>query len=377
MPVDDDLIGAFSNNTTTVQSFFKVGIPVWQVIPIKDLPEPSHLHLPMVFTGLSRHPKKYARIHEFVTHSMRWVDLFALSTPIVKHRPDMPLIKANTNKSQYSPYQKKQHIQGGASNRLQDLQYQLLPPIIEPWSLALLAVDARPLFAQLTILELLPPNLYHQEWRTVLGMGFLHGDPASGTAAEKRQIEVHKMMDRFMEELLLRTNNAATSVFWHGKNYKGLSQEECQEILWELAEVNFSHSSSDMQNLPVMHCFPDGNHLPGQLDIGVANYGLADPLWLRRALYIFAMKKAMQTWEDAPPSLLSEVRTTGWTEKEFLLVEKTVADYYCDIFWQYFGHAPVLPWQLRHQTSEDYVPEAQPQMITSHSGVYVDVEELS
>ncbi|KAK0462142.1 hypothetical protein IW261DRAFT_1576488 [Armillaria novae-zelandiae] len=126
-----------------------------------------------------------------------------------------------------------------------------------------------------------------------------------------------------------------------------------------------------------MHCFPDGDHLPGQLDIGAANYGLADPLWLRRAPYIFAMKKAMQTWEDMPPSLLSEVRMAGWTEKEFLLVEKTVANYYCDTFWQYFGHAPVLPWQLLHQTSEDYVPETRPQMTTSRSGVYVDVEELS
>ncbi|KAK0485506.1 hypothetical protein EDD18DRAFT_1111456 [Armillaria luteobubalina] len=268
-------------------------------------------------------------------------DPFALSTSIVKHRPDMPLIEVNTNKSRYSPYQKKQHIQGGASNHLQDLQHQLLPPIIELWHLALLAVDASP--------------------ARFLGMGFLHGDPASRTAAEKRRIEVHKMMDGFMEELPLHTDNAVTSVFWCGKNYEGLSQEECQEILWELAEVNFhSHSSSNVQNLPVMHCFPDGNHLPGQLNIGVANYGLADPLWLHQAPYIFAMKKAMQTWEDAPPSLLSEVRTTGWTEKEFLLVEKTVVDYYCDTFWQYFGCAPVLPWQLRHQTSEDYVPEARP-----------------
>ncbi|KAK0476004.1 hypothetical protein EDD18DRAFT_1115668 [Armillaria luteobubalina] len=428
MPVDDDLIGAFSNNATTVQSFFKVGIPVWRVIPIKDLPGVCVDNV--LFTGLSRDPRKYAKIHEFITHFMRWVDPFALSSPIVKHRPDMLLIEANTNNISHAD-QKKQHIQSGASNRLQDLQHQLLPPIIELWHLALLAVDASPtrchscgrplpenknaiphenqyvfprldiiatlnteqkihsyliswlrlrgpLFARLTIPELLPPNLYHQEWRTVLGMGFLHGDPASGTAAEKRRIEVRKMMDGFMEELPLHPDNAVTSAFWRGKNYEALKQEECQEILWELAEVNFrSHSSSNVQNLPVMHCFPDGNHLPGQLNIGVANYGLADPLWLRRAPYIFAMKKAMWTWEDAPPLLLSEVRTAGWTEKDFLLVEKTVADYYCDTFWQYFGRAPVLPWQLRHQTSEDYVPEARPQMTTSHSGVYVDVEELS
>ncbi|KAK0484203.1 hypothetical protein EDD18DRAFT_1361763 [Armillaria luteobubalina] len=456
MPVDDGLVGAFSNDATTMQSFFKAGIPVWQVISIKELPgvhvdkvcefsnlphpeEPSRLHLPTIFTGLSRDPVKYKKIHEFITHSMRWVDPFVLSSPIVKYRADMPLIEANTTKSRYSPYQKKQKIQSGASNHLQDLQHQLLPLIIEPWHLALLAVDANParchscghpspknkkaipqenqytfprpdiivtlnteqkvhsyliswlqlrgpLFARLTILEHLPPNLYHQEWWTVLGMGFLHGDPASRTAAEKRQTEVCKMMDGFMEELPLHTDNAASSAFWHGKNYEALWQEECQEILWELAEVNFHcefkalhrrATGSNEQNLPIMRCFPDGDHLPGQLDIGAANYGLGDLLWLRRAPYIFAMKKAMRTWEDMPPSLLSEVRTAGWTEKEFLSVEETVANYYCDTFWQYFGHAPVLPWQLMHRTSEDYVPEARLQMTTSRSGVYVDVEELS
>ncbi|KAK0471908.1 hypothetical protein IW261DRAFT_1424716 [Armillaria novae-zelandiae] len=217
-------------------------------------------------------------------------------------------------------------------------------------------------------------------------MGFLHGDPASGMAAEKRWTEVHKMMDGFMEELPLCTDNVATSAFWRGKNYEALRQEECQEILWELAEVNFCcefkalHQCAigpNVRNLPIMHCFPDGDHLPRQLDIGAANYGLADPLWLRRAPYIFAMKKVMQTWEDMPPSLLSKVRTAGWTEKEFLLVEKTVANYYCNTFWQYFGCAPVLPRQLMHQTSEDCVPETWPQMTTSCSGVYVDVEELS
>ncbi|KAK0499286.1 hypothetical protein EDD18DRAFT_1349448 [Armillaria luteobubalina] len=436
MPVDNGLVGAFSNDATTMQSFFKAGIPVWRVISIKELPgvhvdkvcefsnsphpeEPSRLCLPTIFTGSSRDPAKYKKIHEFVTHSMCWVDPFALSSPIVKYRADMPLIKANTTKSRYSLYQKKQNIQSGASNRLQDFQHQLLPPIIEPWRLALLAVDTNPArchscgrplpknkkaipqenqytFPRPDIIATLNTEqkvhsyliswLQLREWQTVLGMGFLCGDPASRTAAEKRQTEVCKMMDGFMEELPLRTDNAASSAFWCGKNYEALQQEECQEILWELAEVNFCcefkalhrHATgSNEQNLPIMHCFPDGDHLPGQLDIGAANYGLGDPLWLRQAPYIFAMKKAMWTWEDMPPSLLSEVRTAGWTEKEFLLVEETVANYYCDTFWQYFWHAPVLPRQLMHQTSEDYVPEAWLQMTTSRSGVYVDVEELS
>ncbi|KAK0462144.1 hypothetical protein IW261DRAFT_1576491 [Armillaria novae-zelandiae] len=110
MPVDDGLVGAFSNDATTVQSFFKAGIPVWRIISIKELPgvhvdnvcefsnsphpeEPSRLRLPTIFTGSLRDPTKYKKIHEFVTHSMRWVDPFALSSPIVKYRADMPLIE--------------------------------------------------------------------------------------------------------------------------------------------------------------------------------------------------------------------------------------------------------------------------------------------
>ncbi|KAK0471914.1 hypothetical protein IW261DRAFT_1571393 [Armillaria novae-zelandiae] len=165
MPVDDRLVRAFLNNATIVQSFFKAGIPVWQVVSIKELPgvhvdnvcefsnsphpeEPSRWCLPTIFTGSSRDPAKYKKIHEFVTHSMCWADLFALSSPVVKYRADMPLIEANTTKSQYSPFlityahQKKPQIQSGTSNRLQDPQHQLLPPVIEPWRLALLAVDA-------------------------------------------------------------------------------------------------------------------------------------------------------------------------------------------------------------------------------------------
>ncbi|KAK0492035.1 hypothetical protein EDD18DRAFT_1109438 [Armillaria luteobubalina] len=377
MPVDDGLVGAFSNDATTVQSFFKAGIPVWRVISIKELPgvhvdkvcefsnsphpeEPSRLHLPTIFTGLSRDPAKYKKIHEFVTHSMCWVDLFALSSPIVKYRADMPLIKANTTKSRYSPYQKKQKIQSGASNHLQDLQHQLLPPIIEPWHLALLAVDTNPArchscgrpspenkkaipwenqyaFPRPDIIATL--NTEQKNGGQFLGWGFC-------MVILLAEQQLRRDEQSFMEELPLHTDNAASSAFWRGKNYEALRQEECQEILWELAEVNFRCSNE--QNLPIMRCFPDGDHLPGQLDIGAANYGLGDLLWLRRAPYIFAMKKAMRTWEDMPPSLLSEVRTAGWTEKEFLSVEETVANYYCDTFWQYFGRAPVLPRQLMH-----------------------------
>ncbi|KAK0218427.1 hypothetical protein EDD85DRAFT_961443 [Armillaria nabsnona] len=37
MPVDDTLVGMFSNDTTVIQHFFKAGIPVWRIVAMKDL----------------------------------------------------------------------------------------------------------------------------------------------------------------------------------------------------------------------------------------------------------------------------------------------------------------------------------------------------
>ncbi|KAK0493745.1 hypothetical protein EDD18DRAFT_1050433, partial [Armillaria luteobubalina] len=38
MPINDTLVGAFSNDATVIQCFFKAGIPVWHIVVMKDLP---------------------------------------------------------------------------------------------------------------------------------------------------------------------------------------------------------------------------------------------------------------------------------------------------------------------------------------------------
>ncbi|PBK84234.1 hypothetical protein ARMGADRAFT_1088687 [Armillaria gallica] len=37
MPIDDTLVGAFSNDATVIQRFFKASIPVWRIVAMKDL----------------------------------------------------------------------------------------------------------------------------------------------------------------------------------------------------------------------------------------------------------------------------------------------------------------------------------------------------
>ncbi len=137
------------------------------------------------------------------------------------------------------------------------------------------------------------------------------------------------------------------------------------------------NASASAQTLDVWHCFPDGRQLPGQIDVGSANYGLAHHLWLHQAPYIFTMKRLMKTWEGTShPAFLDVVKSTGWTEDEFLSLENSIAAHYANTFFLYFGHTPILPHQLAHQTSDTYVPEPHNRVATARSGVYLDVKEF-
>ncbi len=88
------------------------------------------------------------------------------------------------------------------------------------------------------------------------------------------------------------------------------------------------------------------------------------------------MKKLMKTWSGNHPAFLDLVKSSGWTKDKFLSMENSIEAHYCDTFFLYFGHAPVLPHQLAHLTSESYVLEPRDRVATSRSGVYLDIEEL-
>jgi hypothetical protein len=150
---------------------------------------------------------------------------------------------------------------------------------------------------------------------------------------------------------------------WNGKVITSLNDLEREEILWELAELNFrfellaldSRATSapsvfSRQEL-IRDCFPGTKGGDGVLlvaDLGAANHGLASENWEEKALYMQALRKIMMTWRgDVPPIILAE--KFQWTNREIEDLEDAIAVFYVRSFYNHFRRAPVVPHGLSHQ----------------------------
>jgi hypothetical protein len=140
---------------------------------------------------------------------------------------------------------------------------------------------------------------------------------------------------------------------------------EREEILWELAELNFrfellaldlratsAPSVSSHQGL-IRECFPGIKEGDGALlvaDLGAASHGLASENWEEKAPYLQALRKVMMTWRgDVPPIILTE--KFQWTKQEIENLEDAIATFYVQSFYNHFRRAPVVPRGLSHQAS--------------------------
>jgi hypothetical protein len=149
---------------------------------------------------------------------------------------------------------------------------------------------------------------------------------------------------------------------WNGKVVETLSDNECEEILWELSELNFRfellalHSRAmtapdkDPQEL-ISACFPGcDSHSLLVADLGTANHGLADGNWEDRALYLHALKRLMMSWKgDIPPIL--HVEKSQWPERDIYDLEIVITSFYVKSFYNYFWRAPIIPHGLSHVAS--------------------------
>jgi hypothetical protein len=144
-----------------------------------------------------------------------------------------------------------------------------------------------------------------------------------------------------------------------------ISPEGARRVLWELFELNFrfellaldrraSGANTEPEVLArqelVLTCFPGNPGLSGSaslltVDSNHAHLGLSAPSWQNRLPYIYALMEVMAGWE-AKDMVEFHIPAGTPTEDEVLIVEDSIAKFYAQTFFDYFGRAALLPHRL-------------------------------
>ncbi|SJK98907.1 uncharacterized protein ARMOST_02183 [Armillaria ostoyae] len=393
------------------------------------------LKLRSVFTGSATQVAKYHAIQAFTRSHLKLPDPFSLLPGEARENP--PLLESSMSR-RYQPYttaprQEKQHGNSGAAS-LTVPAHALLPVPVPVWRTAVETTSAdksrchpearigeangyifprpdifvntqsdikmhtimqawlrlRPsLLARVSCTAYSAQPLPHQAWRTVLNIDWLtkkrHEHPSNlPTKSRKRQDQAVDFLAGCNGEMKISTDfNLSGPVFWNGEEYSTLSDNDRREVLWELAELNFrfemvaldARAAQNGGNLHLLLCsIPYGKTMPFvSVDIGSANHGLGHPSWQQRAPYVFALMNAMRSWRDCPQLLMD--KRNGYTEEEFLMLEREMAKFYVESFFCFFGHAPVIPRHLMHHPQTSFTPEVHEQMHTDRPGIVFDLAQ--
>ena len=148
---------------------------------------------------------------------------------------------------------------------------------------------------------------------------------------------------------------------WQGREYpSGVLPPEnvVREILWKLYELNFIHElqaldrraaqNLDSQNstqlferqVEILQCFQTSSfqHVP----IPSKNLGLADDNFNKRFQFITGLYFVVNSWKGDKPGMLVD-DCSNLSPNAAMELEKVIAKYYCQRFFNYFGCAAQVP----------------------------------
>jgi hypothetical protein len=209
--------------------------------------------------------------------------------------------------------------------------------------------------------------LSNQSWRTYLSID--NSVPGKGdTKAARRRQETLDMLlpNTDMYSGVEKGSGSMGTIVWQGGEYAPgalPSENVVREILWELYELNFIHELQSLdrracQNLDpssasqifdrqveISQCFPTSSFR--HVSIPSENRGLADDNFEMRFVFVKALVYVMKSWKGDKPGLLAgdlvDLQLTRDSARE---LEKVVAKYYCQQFFNYFGRAAQVPHRL-------------------------------
>jgi len=209
--------------------------------------------------------------------------------------------------------------------------------------------------------------LSNQHWRTFLSIDNAVSEKGETKAARRRQEVLDIILPKSdMYPGVEKRSGLTGPIVWQGREYpSGVLPPEnvVREILWELYEVNFIHelqsldrcachnldlSSADQlfdRQIKIAECFPTSSfpHVP----IPSENLGLADDDFDKRFRFVTALVWVMESWKgDKPTMLAGDLSNLQLSPSAAMEMEKVVAKYYCQQFFNYFGRAAQVPHRL-------------------------------
>ena len=209
--------------------------------------------------------------------------------------------------------------------------------------------------------------LSNQSWRTFLSIDFTVLGKGETKAARRRQEVLDILLPHpDMYPGVERRSSLMGPIVWQGREYpSGVLPPEnvVREILWELYEVNFIHELQSLdrrachnldllsvaqlfnRQIEISQCFHTSSfrHVP----IPSKNLGLADDDFDNRFRFITGLVFVMNKWKgDKPATLAGDVSELQLSPDGAMELEKVVAKYYCQQYFNHFGRAAQVPHRL-------------------------------
>jgi hypothetical protein len=207
--------------------------------------------------------------------------------------------------------------------------------------------------------------LSNQSWRTFLSIDNTVSQKGETKAARSRQEVLDIMLPSpDMYPGVEKRSGLMGPIVWQGREYPtGVLPPEnvVREILWELYEVNFIHELQSLdrracnnlntssatelfeRQIDISQCFHTSSfqHVP----IPSKNLGLADDDFDERFRFVTGLYFVMKSWKGDKPTMLAS-DLSDLLPNSAMELEKVIANYYCQQFFNYFGRAAQIPHRL-------------------------------
>ena len=169
----------------------------------------------------------------------------------------------------------------------------------------------------------------------------------------RRHEEVKSMFAGALEELEIDFHALSSDCF------PNMQLGDMQWLLWELTELNFCfellaldkcasscNRDEDERQVMVLKCFPDANLL--LTNHHSVHAGLQSLDYQVRLPYLLALKALLRDWDGMKPTplLLPDMPFRDYTELDVRQLEDSIAQFYTQSFYHFFGQAATIPTRL-------------------------------